>query len=154
MRIFRYVAAALLTSSVSLLASDNLTEGGDAGRTGWMRNDKVVTTSNVRDLKLVWKASLDSVPRQMHNLFPPLIAERLTTARAPREVAIVVGVNDDLFAIDVASGEQLWKTHFASTFQPAPDALYHTLCPGGQTANGARLRVRNGTKVGQSLRSR
>jgi len=126
------------------MASDYLTEGVDAQRSGWLRDEKVFTTANVGDMKLLWKVKLESQPRQMHNLFPPLLAERVTTSRGPREIAIVAGVTDDLFAIDVATGEQLWNTHFDSTFQPAPDALYHTLCLGGQTANPAMVEVAPG----------
>ena len=48
---------------------------------------------------------LESQSRQMHNRFPPLIAERVTTARRPREMATVAGGSDDLFGIDVMSGE-------------------------------------------------
>ena len=32
-------------------------------------------------MKLLWKVKLDSTPRAMHNLFAPLIAERVTTAQ-------------------------------------------------------------------------
>ena len=70
----------------------------------------------------------------MHNLFAPLIAERVTTAQGAREVAIVAGISDDLFGIDVASGELIWKKHFDSTFAPTGERVDDTLCPGGQTA--------------------
>src|SRR4029450_3670474 len=134
-RVVQCLTAAVIISSIPLLASDYLTEGGDAGRTGWMRDEKVFTAANVKDMKLLWKIKLDSQPRQMHKLFPPLGAERVATERGPREVAIVAGVSDDLFGIDVASGELLWKKHFDGA--PAPVAGgrgSNTLCPGGQTA--------------------
>ena len=85
-------------------------------------------------MKLLWKVKLDSQPREMHNLFSPLIADRVTTARGAREVAIVAGISDDLFGIDVASGELLWKKRYESTFAPTDKTVYHTLCLGGQTA--------------------
>ena len=86
------------------LASDFLTEGVDSGRTGWVRDEKVFTTANVGSTKLLWKLKLDSTPRAMHNLFAPLVAERVATAQGTRELAVVAGVSDDLFGIDVASG--------------------------------------------------
>src|SRR4029450_4725609 len=81
-----------------------------------------------------WKVKLESRPREMHNLFSPLVAERLTTARGEREGAIVAGISDNLFAIDVASGELIWKKRYESAFAPTDKTVYHTLCLGGQTA--------------------
>jgi hypothetical protein len=103
------VATAVLASCIPLMASDYLTEGNDPGRTGWMKEEKAFTLANVKDMKLLWKVKLESQPREMHNLFSPLIAGRVTTARGAREVAIVAGISDELFGIDVASGELLWK---------------------------------------------
>ena len=144
MRLRRCVALAVLASWVPLMASDYLTEGNDPGRTGWMKDEKVFTLANVKDMKLLWKVKLDSQPREMHNLFSPLIAERVTTARGAREVAIVAGISDDLFGIDVASGELLWKKRYESTFAPTDKTVYHTLCLGGQTAVPAMAQVSPG----------
>ena len=80
----------------------------------------------------------------MHNLFSPLIAERVATGRGPREIAIVAGVSDDLFGIDVASGELIWKKRYEKTFAPATEPVYHTLCLGGQTAMPAMEQVSAG----------
>src|SRR6266849_1921648 len=132
MRLRKFFVAALLMSGATVLASDYLTDGGDPGRTGWMKDEKVFTTANVKDMKLLWKIKLDSTPREMHNLFNPLIAERVTTAQGPREMAVIAGVSDDLFGVDVASGEMMWKKHFDSTF--VAGGRGGTLCPGGQTA--------------------
>lgn len=132
MRIRQLVVAALLMSGATLWASDFLMNGPDSGRTGWMKDEKVFNTTNVKGMKLLWKIKLDSTPRQMHNLFQPLIAERVTTPQGPREMAVVAGVSDDLFGIDVASGELMWKKHFDSTYTPTGGG--GTLCPGGQTA--------------------
>jgi hypothetical protein len=110
-------------------------EGGDNGRTGWLRNDKSFNTNNVRNMKLLWKTKLDSVPREMHNLFPPMIATDVNTNRGTKEILIVAGVSDDLFALDAATGTLLWKKHFDNTWAPGgrgPSG--DTLCPGGLTA--------------------
>ena len=125
--------AAFLLSVPTLWASDFLTEGVDAARTGWVRDERVFTPANVGGMKLLWKIKLPSTPREMHNLFAPLIAERVNTAQGVREVAVVAGVSDDLFGIDVASGERLWHKHFDTTFTGGGRGG-DTLCPGGQTA--------------------
>jgi outer membrane protein assembly factor BamB len=133
MRTGTVAIAALLLSGVTLVASDVLTEGIDGGRTGWLKDERAFTTANVSGMKKLWAVKLDSTPRAMHNLFPPLIGERVNTPQGPRELAVVAGVTDDLFGIDVASGKQIWKRHFDTTLTDLRNST-DTLCPGGQTA--------------------
>src|SRR5215207_9967972 len=127
------VIVILLLSAVSGRATDFLTEGVDNARTGWVRDEKVFTPANVGSMKLLWKVKLESKPRAMHNLFAPLVAERVTTANGSRELAVVAGVSDDLFGIDVATGMEIWHRRFDSTLTN-PGGTNDTLCPGGQTA--------------------
>ena len=49
---------------------------------------------------------------------------------------IETGVSDNLFAIDVETGETLWKKHFTSTWTPPANGGRGggILCPGGITA--------------------
>jgi outer membrane protein assembly factor BamB len=108
-------------------------EGVDNARTGWVRDEKIFSKANVGASKLLWKLKLESTPRAMHNLFAPLVAERVTTGEGTRELAVVAGVSDDLFGIDVATGKQIWHRHWDSTLT-TPGATNDTLCPGGQTA--------------------
>ena len=129
------LTAVLVLAGATLMASDYFTEGVDSGRTGWIKDEKILTTSNVKDMKLLWKIRVDAEPRQMHNLFPPLVAARVNTAQGPRELAVVAAVSDELFGIDVASGEVMWRKKFDSTYaDPVGGRGPGTLCPGGQTA--------------------
>src|SRR5437762_4157622 len=115
--------------------TDWLTDGGDPQRTAWQRNETILTKDNVKDMKLLWKIQLDNQPRQMHNLFPPLIAGSVSTPRGEREVAVVAGVSDNIYAIDVATGTLLWKRKFDSTYQETTGGRGGgVLCPGGLTA--------------------
>src|SRR5215212_6558430 len=123
----------VLLSGATIGATDFLTEGVDNARTGWVRDEKIFTKANVGSSKLLWKLKLESTPRAMHNLYGPLVAERVTTAEGARELALVAGVSDDLFGIDVATGKQIWHRHFDSTLTN-PGGTNDTLCPGGQTA--------------------
>lgn len=133
MRVRDCVAAIVVLTSATVWGSDYLTEGVDNARTGWVRDEKVFTVANAKDTKLLWKLKLESTPRAMHNLFAPLVAERVTTAQGTKEIAVVAGVTDDLFGIDVATGQQLWRKHFDTTLTNlAP--VDNVLCPGGQTA--------------------
>jgi len=134
MRLRKFLAVLLALSGTSVLASDYLTHGVDPGRTGWMKDEKVFNTTNVRNMKLLWKVKLDSKPRSMHNLFNPLIAEKVTTPQGTREMAVVAGVDDNLFGIDVSTGEQMWKKHFDNALPEATQAeVDNVLCPGGLT---------------------
>ena len=111
-----------------------LMDGGDPQRTSWQRNETLISPSTVGNMKLMWKLRLDNQPRQMHNLFAPLIIGDVQTSKGPREVAIVAGVSDNVYGIDVETGTQIWKRHFDSTYEEPPGARVGVLCPGGLTA--------------------
>ena len=114
--------------------ADWLTDGGDPQRTAWQKNEHILNVSNVKGMKLLWKYKTDNEPREMHALFPPLIVGRVMTPAGPRQVAIVAGISDNIYAIDVATGGPLWKHHFDTTFSAPPGVTFGTLCPGGQLA--------------------
>src|SRR5262245_22543174 len=112
-----------------------LTDGGDTQRTSWQRNETLITPASVKNMKLAWTLQTDNAPRQMHNLFPPLIVSDVEVNGAPRELAILAGVSDNIYGIDVEKGTQIWKRHFDSTFvEPVGGRGYGPLCPGGLTA--------------------
>src|SRR5262245_14631791 len=128
------LAAGFVLAIGRVAAVEYLTAGADPQRTGWVKDEKVFTPANVSRMKLLWKKRLESTPREMHNLFPPLVAERVTTPRGARQLLVVAGVSDDLFGIDAATGETFWSRHFDSVSDPANGVPPGTLCPGGQTA--------------------
>ena len=84
--------------------ADWLTDGGDSQRTAWQKNERLLSVSSVKGMKLLWKYKTDNQPREMHALFPPLIVGRVQTAAGLRQVAVVAGISDNLYAIDVATG--------------------------------------------------
>ena len=116
-----------------------LTDGGDPQRTAWQQNETILTKDNVKDMKLLWKIKLDNQPRQMHSLFPPLIAGNVTTtSRRRRRSRSSPASPTTSTAIDVEKGTLLWKRHFDSTFKEPPPQPGgrggSVLCPGGLTA--------------------
>ena len=112
-----------------------LTDGGDPHKNAWQRHETLITKESVRSMKLAWKVQLDNEPRQMHNLFPPLIVSDVATKEGPRQIAVVAGVSDNLYGIDVERGRQLWKRKFDSAFEEPEGARgAYVLCPGGLTA--------------------
>ena len=139
-----FMAAAVLLSGVgAVAATDVLMEGVDTARTGWVRDEKVFTLANVASTKLIWKVQLNSSPRSMHNLFPPLVAQNVQTPQGVLEVGLVAGVTDDLFAVNLENGQVLWRRRFENRL--ANQALVdNVLCPGGQTAVPALVQASPG----------
>ena len=109
-------------------------DGYDKERTSWQRNETLLSPETVGRMKLLWKVQLDNQPRQMHNLFPALIVGDVETATGRREMAIVAGVSDNIYGIDVERGTQVWKRTFDSTFTDDGSSRAYVLCPGGLTA--------------------
>jgi outer membrane protein assembly factor BamB len=111
--------------------ADWLTDGGDAQRTGWQRNEHLLGTATVKNMRLLWTYQTDNESRQMHALLPPLIVGRVTTPAGPQQVVVVAGVSDNLYALSADRGELIWKKHFDGDDAGGRGSL---LCPGGQTA--------------------
>lgn len=130
---------------VGMLArgADYLADGPDNGRTGWVKDEKVFNTTNAKDMKLLWQIKLDSAPRSMHNLFPPIVLSSVATSSGRKEIAITPGVSDDLFAIDTTTGRQIWRKHFDANFDTSQTTT-GALCPGGQTAEPVAENKGNG----------
>ena len=133
-RLLPWLLVAVFACAVTIHAADYLTEGVDSGRTGWLKDETVFNTTNVRTMKLLWKVKVNSTPRQMHNLFAPLTVTGVATPRGPRELAIFAGISDELYAFDVATGEMVWEKKFDSIYPAITQGPGGTLCPGGQTA--------------------
>ncbi len=55
MRTRPIVAALVLTAGTTLLATDILSEGGDHGRTGWVKDEQLCSLANVSSTTLVGK---------------------------------------------------------------------------------------------------
>src|SRR4051812_13352141 len=96
--------------------ADWLTDGGDNQRTGWARNEKILTKQNVGNLKLLWTLETGNQPRALHSLMPVLVISQLATASGARQVGIVNGISDNLYAFDVETGKILWQKHW--TYEP------------------------------------
>src|SRR5690349_2578188 len=111
-----HAAVVSAQSYASAQLVDWLTDGGDNQRTGWNRNEKTLTRDNVKDLKLQWKIETGNEPRALHALMPVLIISRLETAAGPKQVGIVSGISDNLYAFDVEAGKILWNKHW--TYEP------------------------------------
>ncbi len=99
-------------------AQDVLTYHGDSARTGWNANERVLTTSNVRQsaFGLLHTVHVDGrVDAQ------PLVVTRQRIARAGmHDVVYVATENDSVYAIDADSGAILWTRSLGA---PVPDSV-------------------------------
>jgi len=127
------IIVGIFFGSYVVLGSDWLTDGGNPQRTAWQKEERVLTTDNVKNMKLLWKYKTDNQPREMHSMLPTLVAGRVMTSAGLREIAVATGSSDNIYAIDVEKGTLLWKRHFEFTTGPLPTGA-GTLCPGGITA--------------------
>src|SRR5258708_21508555 len=91
---------------------DWTTDGGDSQRSGWNKDEQILTKSNIKDLKLLWKMETGNQVRALHALMPVLVIGRLNTASGPKQVGFVSGISDNLYAFDVEAGTMLWKKHW------------------------------------------
>src|SRR5262244_2350956 len=114
------VVFGLMLASIVAVGADWLTDGGNPQRTAWQKDEKLLTTENVKNMKLLWKLKTDNVPREMHSMLPTLVIGRVNTASGPREVAVATGVSDNIYAIDAEKGTLLWKKHFDYTAGEIP----------------------------------
>src|SRR5260221_5347610 len=81
--------------------ADWLTDGGDNQRTGWQRNETILTKDNVKNLKILWKIKTGNQVRALHALMPVLVIGRLNTTDGPRQVGFVNGIPDNPYAFHV-----------------------------------------------------
>ena len=91
---------------------DWLTDGGDNQRTGWAKNEKILTKQNVGSLKLLWTLETGNQPRALHSLMPVLVIAQLPTAAGVKQVGIVNGISDNLYGFDVETGKLIWQKHW------------------------------------------
>ena len=93
-----------------------LMDGYDKERTSWQRNETLISPATVGGMKLIWKLKLDNQPRQMHNLFPPLIVGDVQTATGRARSPSSRASPTTSTASTSRRGTQIWKRHFDSTF--------------------------------------
>ena len=114
--------------------ADWLTDGGNPQRTAWQRDETILATRSAKDIRLLWKIALDNAPREMHSLLPALVVGRVDMRDGPKEIVIVTGVSDNLYAIDAGRGVLLWKRRFDHSSVGDTIPRSGLMCPGGITA--------------------
>ena len=109
-----------------------LTYGHDAQRSGVAGDEHAFTTANAAHLGLVWKTVVPNQPMSLHGLTAPLVVRGVATPSGPRNLLLVAGSSNNVFALDAETGELLWKVNSPAE-APAP-AGADWLCPNALNA--------------------
>lgn len=136
----------VLAAACALLrGADCPLDGGNPQRTGWQQDETTLAKENGENLMVLWKLQLDNAPREMHSLFPPLIAGPVKTNAGTKQIVVEAGSSDNLFGIDVEAGTVLWKKHFDYKAREGPGGFRRTSMPrrlGSNPSAGAGRRCR------------
>jgi PQQ-like domain len=108
-RKFSLPLLATLILAVELPAADWTTFGGDPQRTLWAKEETDLTKANVAKLKLEWSLKLENEAKELNALTAPVIHSQIITPRGFKEVIIVAGSSDKVFAIDADTGKLMWQ---------------------------------------------
>lgn len=114
---------------------DWLTFGHDPQRSGWSRDEKTFRRENASQLRLVWQAALPNEAHVLTGLTAPLVVRQVETERGVRDLVIVAGSADRLFALDARDGDLVWSVEF--TTKEKPRRPMHWLCPNALNATPA-----------------
>ncbi len=124
---------ALVVAGVAISSAANwATFGGDPERSGWARDESVLSRDNVGHLKILWSKKLDNSVRELTGLTAPVVLGNLFTPKGVLDIVIVGGSSDKLFALDGDTGKVLWFKEFHTEQKPRqkPDWL----CPNALNA--------------------
>lgn len=116
-------------------AGDWTTFAHDPARSGWASEERILSRSNVANLRLQWKKRVENQSYSLSALTAPVVASSVPIGDRSRTVIYVAGIGGTVFALDGQSGEALWTKRLQSLTQPRKGGLQGTyLCPNGITA--------------------
>ena len=96
-----------------------ITYSHDPQRSGFAADEHAFSLGNIVTLGLDWKTVVPNEPLFLTGLTAPLIVRAVKTAAGERNLVIVAGSSDHMFALDAETGELAWKQDLALT-QPRP----------------------------------
>ena len=94
-------------------AAEWTTFGGDPQRSNWAKEETDLTKDKIQGLKLEWKLKLDNESKELNSLTAPLVHSQVITPHGFKEVVLIAGASDTVFAIDADTGKLMWKKTMA-----------------------------------------
>jgi hypothetical protein len=96
---------ALTTCFASAQSGQWTTYGHDPQRSGSATDEKAFSPRNISHLGLVWKTLVPNEPIVMNGLTAPLVVRGVSTPNGLRNIVIVAGSSDYVYALDAESGK-------------------------------------------------
>ncbi|MBV9677629.1 MAG: PQQ-binding-like beta-propeller repeat protein, partial [Acidobacteriaceae bacterium] len=127
---------ALIAASCSIAAASWLTFGGDAQRSGWAKDETVISPESVKSMQLLWKLKLDNAPKELNSLTSPVVINPVYTNHGAETYVMVGGSSDNLYVIDADTGKVVWQKHFTNEGPPpsGPQSSGSYFCPNALNA--------------------
>jgi outer membrane protein assembly factor BamB len=122
----------LLVLILPVMGVDWPSFGNNSQRTAWSPKETDINRDNARSMTLLWKTHLDNQPRELNALTAAVVVEWIVTDKGMKEIAVVGGASDNLFAMDAASGKLMWKKTFTAEGKPKQQPFW--LCPNALNA--------------------
>jgi len=132
MRFETILPCLLLASAISAAAADWRSFGHDPQRTSWNPQETDINPTNAASMTLLWKTHLENEPRELNSLTAAVAVEWVVTDQGMKEIVVVGGASDNLFALDAGTGKLLWKKTFTAEGKPHQDPFW--LCPNALNA--------------------
>jgi outer membrane protein assembly factor BamB len=108
------------------------TWGHDPQRSGFTDEEHAFTPANVGAMGLEWKTTVPNQPLSMNGLTAPLVVRGVKSAQGEKNLVIVAGSSDHIWALDAETGDLAWKLDFKLR-DPRP-ANGDWLCPNALNA--------------------
>ena len=105
----------------------------DPQRTGWAKSETELNKDNIKNLKLQWSLKLDNASKELNGLTTPLVTRNLITPKGFRQLVLVAGASDKIFAIDTDTGKLFWQRTLEIEGAPK-QKMSHWLCPNALNA--------------------
>ena len=129
------ILLACFVATGHLLAADWPTFGHDPQRSGWAREERVLSRDNVARLTLKWKVKVENETKSLTALTSPIVVSGVATENGPKDLIYVGGSGDVFYAIDAANGEVVWSKTFKTDIVNQRPGMW--LCPKGLNATPA-----------------
>jgi outer membrane protein assembly factor BamB len=117
---------------LSIHAGDWATFGGNPQRTGWAKDEPKFTKDAVKNMKLLWSAKLDNAAKELNSLTVPVIVINKPTTKGFRDIVVVAGSSDKVFAMNAEDGKLVWQK--TMSIEGTPKSAPHWLCPNALNA--------------------
>ena len=113
-----------------------LTFSHDPQRSGVTADEHAFSVVNVSRLGLEWKTVVPNEPLFLNGLTAPLVVRGIKTPGGEKNLVIVAGSSDHVFALDAETGELAWKQDMGITEPRPQDGGW--LCPFALNATPCR----------------